>query len=310
MDSHDTAGLGRYRRRPQHLPGGDFMTVDPFRLDGEVAVVTGGTAGIGFETARVLLNAGARVVVCGRNRERGRHAVELLRAVGDVHFTPADVSDENSVSGLFAVVRSRYGPVSVLVNNAGPTDLLHSRDVDGPLGAVQPTAFATLMERTVTSSYLPTREALTDMLGARAGSIVMISSMAAAQAMPGFDTYATGKGAIESMTRAIAGSYGHLNIRCNAIRVGRIAVDHGGGLRAAADPAEEDPEAWRGPAPPKAGAPEDIAHAVLYLSSAAGRYVNGVVLPVDGGVGSRSLMPWQTPRPEMLDEHATALRGD
>ena len=285
------------------------MITAPFRMDGEVAVVTGGTAGIGYETAKVLLAAGARVVVCGRNSDRGQHAVEQLGTVGDVHFARADVSDEASVTDLFGEVRSRYGAVSVLVNNAGPTDLLHSRDVDGPLGAVQPTAFAMLMERTVTSSYLPTREALGDMVGARAGCIIMISSMAAAQAMPGFDTYATGKGAIESMTRAIVGSYGHLGIRCNAIRVGRIAVDHGGGLGAAADPAEEDPDAWREPTLPRAGAPEDIAHAVLYLSSSAGRYVNGAVLPVDGGVGVRSLMPWQTPRPEMLADRTTAGRS-
>jgi NAD(P)-dependent dehydrogenase (short-subunit alcohol dehydrogenase family) len=138
------------------------------------------------------------------------------------------------------------------------------------------------------------------MVESRHGAITMISSMAAAQAMPGFDTYATGKAALEGMARSIAGSYGHLGVRANSIRVGRIAVDHGGGLKAAADPVDEDPDAWRGPTLPRAGAPEDIAHAALFLSSDAGRYVNGVVLPVDGGVGTRSLMPWQTPRPEML----------
>lgn len=278
------------------------MTTGAFRVDGEVAVVTGGTAGIGLTTARILTRAGARVVVCGRDEERGRRAEASLRDDGQAAFVGADVSDETAVARLFAHARERYGPVTLLINNAGPTDLLHSRDVDGPLGHVTPEAFGRLMERTVTSCYLPTREALADMMATGHGAITMISSMAAAQAMPGFDTYATGKGALEAMARSVAGSYGHLGIRCNAIRVGRIAVDHGGGLKAAADPLDENPDAWRGPTLPRAGAPEDVGYAVLYLSSPAGRYVTGVVLPVDGGVGTRSLMPWQTPRPEMLAE--------
>lgn len=284
------------------MPAAESTTSDPFRVDGEIAVVTGGTAGIGLAIAAELAVAGARVVVCGRDTERGRNAERELTESGEVSFVEADVSDEQSVARLLAEVRTNLGPVSILVNNAGPTDLLHSRDVDGPLGHVTPTSFARLMERTVTATYLPTRLALRDMTEARHGSVVMISSMAAAQAMPGFDTYATGKGALESMTRSIAGSYGHLGIRCNAIRVGRILVDHGGGPRAAADTdAAEDPEAWRGPTMPPAGDVNDVAHAVRYLTSAAGVYVNGVILPVDGGVGVRSLVPWQTRRPEMTD---------
>ena len=272
--------------------------MNAFRVDCEVAVVTGGTAGIGLAAARALLDAGARVVVCGRSEERGEKALAELDGGPDVSFCAADVTDEADVARLFASARSAYGPVSVLVNNAGPTDLLHGRDVDGPLGHVEPASFDRLMDRTVTAAYLPTRAALADMVEQRRGSIVAITSMAAAQAIPGFDVYATGKGALESMVRSVAGSYGHLSIRSNAVRVGRIAVDHGGGLKAAAD-APEDPEAWREPRLPAAGRPEDIANAVLFLASPAGAYVNGVVLPVDGGVGVRSLMPWQTPRPEM-----------
>jgi NAD(P)-dependent dehydrogenase (short-subunit alcohol dehydrogenase family) len=259
----------------------------------------------------MLAAAGAQVVVCGRDEERGREAEADLRAHGDVRFVAADVTDEAAVAGLVDRAHELFGPVSVLVNNAGPTDLLHSRDVDGPLGAVTPAAFGALVARTVTSCYLPTRQVLPDMMAARHGVVIMISSMAAAQAMPGFDVYATGKGAVEAMTRAISASYGHLGIRAAAVRVGRIAVDHGGGLRAAADPppapldaGPPDGEGWRAAVPPPAGAPEDVAHAVLFLASPAGRYVTGVVLPVDGGIGVRSLLPWQTPRPEMLLEAA------
>jgi NAD(P)-dependent dehydrogenase (short-subunit alcohol dehydrogenase family) len=94
---------------------------DPFRLDDEVAVVTGGTAGIGLATARVLAEAGARVVVCGRDEARGQSAEKLLSECGQAMFVRADVSSETAVAALFEQTRARFGPVTVLVNNAGPT---------------------------------------------------------------------------------------------------------------------------------------------------------------------------------------------
>lgn len=140
------------------------------------------------------------------------------------------------------------------------------------------------------------------MMAHRRGAIVNISSIAAAQAMPGFDSYAAGKAGVEALTRAIAWGYGHLGIRCNAVRVGTIAVDHERGkARPAAAPEkigrDFEPADWRQAAPPTAGEPGDVANAVRYLVSAASAYVTGVTLPVDGGMTSRSLIPWQTPRP-------------
>jgi NAD(P)-dependent dehydrogenase (short-subunit alcohol dehydrogenase family) len=103
------------------------------------------------------------------------------------------------------------------------------------------------------------------------------------------------------MTRAVAAGYGHLGVRCNAIRVGRIAVLHGDATVSSTTEAPTGSAAeWRNAAPPPPGRPEDIAYAAVYLASPAGAYVNGVVLPVDGGLSCRSLLPWATPRPEML----------
>lgn len=108
------------------------MTAAPFRLDGDVALVTGGTRGIGLAIAALFAEAGAQVVVCGRDAERGAAAAA---AVG-VHFIRADVTDEDDVARLVDTCAAEHGPPSVLVNNAGPTDLLHTRIVDGPVGRV------------------------------------------------------------------------------------------------------------------------------------------------------------------------------
>jgi NAD(P)-dependent dehydrogenase (short-subunit alcohol dehydrogenase family) len=276
------------------------MTKDPFRLDGEVALVTGGSRGIGRAIAEVYAARGARVVICGRDGGVGRSAAAELGA--GVEFRRADVTSEDDVTSLVASIVTTHGGLSVLVNNAGPTDLLHSRDTDGPIGHISLDSWRKVLDRTLTSAFLPSRHALPEMMRRGHGAIVNISSLAAAQAMPGFDTYSTAKGGLEALTRSIAMGYGHLGIRCNAIRVGSIAVDHGDGGRRRYAAEDDAPDAWRKPGPPPEGDPADVAHAALFLAAPASAYVTGVVLPVDGGIGVRSLMPWQTPRPEMLEQ--------
>ena len=263
---------------------------DPFRLDGRTALVTGGTSGIGRAIAELFRDRGATVVVCGRSEERGA----AFTAETGIRFVRADVTDEGDVCSLVAACAD----LSVLVNNAGPTDLLHSRTVDGPVGTVTPSNWARVVEQTLTSAYLVTHHALPELVRSGSGAIVNISSIAAAQAMPGFDAYAAAKGGLEALTRSVAIGYAHLGVRSNALRVGTIAVDHGDGGRSRGTDPDPRPDAWRRAEPPAAGAPEDVAHAALFLASPAGRYVTGTVLPVDGGMGARSLMPWQTPRPE------------
>jgi NAD(P)-dependent dehydrogenase (short-subunit alcohol dehydrogenase family) len=263
---------------------------DPFRLDGETAVITGGTAGIGAAIALLFRDRGARVIVCGRDAERGKAFADS----NNVEFVRADVTSEADLAALATAA----GQASILVNNAGPTDLLHTREVDGPMGEITPANWARVLDATVTGAYLTTHHLLPALIRSGHGAIVNITSIAGAQAMPGFDAYSAGKAALEAMTRSLAHGYAHLGVRANAIRVGSIAVDHGSGERRRGVEPDPRPDAWRRPAPPAAGRPEDIAHAALYLAGPAGSYVTGVVLPVDGGLGTRSLMSWQTPRPE------------
>lgn len=267
---------------------------DAFRLDGKVALVTGGTKGIGLEIAKLFSNRGARVVVCGRSRESG----EKIATAHGFSFLSADVTNEDAVRSLIDACVQHHGSLDVVVNNAGPTDLLHSRDVDGPIGEIRPASWQTLIDRTLTSAYLITHYALDALVRSGSGTVVNISSIAAAQAMPGFDAYSAGKAGLEALTRSVAIGYAHLGVRCNAIRVGTIAVDHGDQNRRLLPSADTAPDAWRRAEPPAAGHAIDVAHGALFLASDAGRYVTGVVLPIDGGLEARSLMPWQTARPE------------
>jgi NAD(P)-dependent dehydrogenase (short-subunit alcohol dehydrogenase family) len=266
---------------------------DPFRLDGKVALITGGTRGIGLAIGVLFADRGADVIVCGRNEKSGYAAARGNRMT----FYKADVTDAADVQSLIRKCRENHGSLDVVINNAGPTDLLHTRDTDGPIGEVTPDAWHRLIDRTLSSAYLVTHYALDDLVRSGHGAIVNISSIAAAQAMPGFDVYAAGKAGLEALSRSVAMGYSHLGVRCNAIRVGTIAVDHGDQNRSLLPRADTSPDAWRRAEPPAAGAAEDVAHAALFLSSPAAQYVTGVVLPVDGGLGARSLMPWQTPRP-------------
>jgi len=281
---------------------------DPFRLDGEVAIVTGGTRGIGHAIARVLAEAGANVVICGRDESHGAVAAgELKGLAGQVEFVRADVTEERDVKALVDRCAGLFGGVSILVNNAGPTDLLHTRTVDGPVTRISLENWHRIQQSALTSVFLATREAFKPMMAKRRGVIVNISSIAAWQAMPGFDSYTAGKAGVEALTRAVAAGYGHLGIRCNAVRVGTIAVDH---ERGRPRPKDAPPKIgkdftgddWRQAVPPPAGDPMDVAYAVRYLASPASSYVTGAILPVDGGLTCRSLMPWQTLRPEMYPD--------
>ena len=270
---------------------------DPFRLDQKVALITGGTKGIGLSITQLFAARGADVIVCGRSES----SAASLAGQARITFYRADVTDEQDVQSLITRCRDQHGGLNVVINNAGPTDLLHTRDVDGPIGEVSPAAWHRLLDRTLTGAYLVTHYALDQLVQAAESSIVNISSIAAAQAMPGFDVYAAGKAGLEAMTRSVAVGYAHLGVRCNAIRVGTIAVDHGDQNRQLLPKTDTAPDSWRRAEPPAAGWADDVAHAALFLAAPSGRYVTGIVLPVDGGLGARSLMPWQTPRPQRTE---------
>jgi 3-oxoacyl-[acyl-carrier protein] reductase len=219
------------------------------------ALVTGGTRGIGAQIA-------------ARLRDDGWTVATLARTDGaDVH---ADVGDPDAVAAAFAELKERFGPVLVLVNNAGRTD-------DGLAIRMSPEQWRGVVATNLDGAFHCTHQALTPMLRARWGRIVNISSVVAERANPGQANYVAAKAGLLALTRTVAREMARKGVTCNAITPGLIETD------LTADVAD----ALIGAVPAgRAGRPEEVAAAVGFLCSEEAAYVNGATLAVDGGLGA------------------------
>ena len=219
-----------------------------------VALVTGGTRGIGAAIAQRL-------------RDDGFAVATLARSGADVN---ADVADEAAVRTAFEQVRERLGPVLVLVNNAGVAR-------DGLAIRMPHEDWRAVLDTNLTGAFTCTRLALDDMLSARWGRIVNVSSVVAERANPGQANYVAAKAGLLGLTRTVAREMGRKGITCNAVTPGVIETDMTAGLNGdlkAAVPAG------------RVGRPEEVAAAVGFLCSDEAEYVNGATLAVDGGLGA------------------------
>ena len=222
--------------------------------DGGCALVTGGTRGIG-------------AAVAGALRDRGWRVVALGRTGGDVM---ADVGDPEAVERAFAEARERFGPVHVLVNNAG-----HRRD--GLAIRMSAEEWGSVVDTNLSGAFHCTRRALDDMLSARWGRIVNVSSIVAERANPGQANYAASKAGLLALTRTVAREMARKGITCNAVLPGVIETDM------TADVAD----GLVGAVPAgRVGQPADVAACVAFLCSEEASYVNGATLAVDGGLAA------------------------
>ena len=219
------------------------------------ALVTGGTRGIGAAIAQRLREDGWKVVCLGR---------------GDGADVRADVADAAQVAEAFKQVREEHGPVLVLVNNAGVRR-------DGLAIRMPDEDWAAVVDTNLTGVFYCTKHALNDMLGARWGRIVNISSVVAERANPGQANYVAAKAGLLGFTRTVAREMGRKGITCNAVTPGVIETEM------TTDVAERLTEAV--PAG-RVGKPDDIAAAVSFLCSDQAAYINGATLAVDGGLGA------------------------
>lgn len=244
----------------------------PFDLTGQVALVTGGATGLGFGMARCLAQAGARVILVGRREaELARACQELGPAAFPLR---GDVTQLDSVAGLVEEAERLAGPLTVLVNNAGvhvKKPALDTSDAD----------FSSVLQTHVFGAFALTREVGRRLVARRAGSILFIASMTSFLGMPQVVAYGTAKSAYLGLVRSLAVEWGPSGIRVNAVAPGWIASPM---LERAlsGDPARRAKILGRTPMG-GFGDPDDIGWAAVYLASPAAKFVNGVVLPVDGG---------------------------
>ncbi len=239
-------------------------------LDGEVALVTGATRGIGRAIAMKLADAGAKVVGTATTAEGAVGISEALGARGTGMVL--DVADGAAVDRLLADVESVHGAVGILVNNAGITrDNLLLRMKDDEWDAV--------MTTNLKAAYRLSKAVLRGMMKARHGRIIQIGSVVGSSGNPGQANYAASKAALIGFTKSLAQEVGSRNITVNCIAPGFIDTD----MTRSLPDAQRERLIERIPLG-RLGAPEDIAQAVVFLASREAGYITGATLHVNGGM--------------------------
>jgi NAD(P)-dependent dehydrogenase (short-subunit alcohol dehydrogenase family) len=257
------------------------------RLAGKVALITGAGAGIARASARIFAREGARVVIAELDAASGCAAEAELRAAGgEALFVETDVTKEESVAAALAAALSRFGALHVLFNCAGG-----SLPTDAPVTEVDLAVFEQTLGLNLRGTFLCCRHAIPAIVRAGGGSVVNTSSIAALRGDHPLHAYTAAKGAILSLTRALAGRYSRQGVRVNAICPGLVMTERlrkrMGATRGAV---EASIRASGGMSiadhPFSIGEPEDIANVALFLASDESRMINAATISAEGGLSA------------------------
>ncbi|MCK1997861.1 SDR family oxidoreductase [Psychrobacillus psychrodurans] len=246
------------------------------RVQGKVALVTGGASGIGLSTAALLAKEGAKVVIADFNMEGAREAAENINANGgDAFGIFLDAGDENSIKEAIEFTVKNFGKISVLFNNVGLTNLKKDLDVVN----IDLDEWDRLMNVNLKSVLIGSKFAIPHMIEAGGGSIINTASMAGFTGDTIRAAYGASKAAVVNLTKYIATQYGKDKIRCNAVAPGLILT-----------PAAKNnmtPEVLdifaKYNTLPYHGEPDDIGYTVLFLASDESKFITGQTIQVEGG---------------------------
>ncbi len=243
-------------------------------LKNKVAVITGGTRGIGYAIAELFLKNGAKVAITGSRKETVDKALEKLNSTNpafEVMGLYPDLSDYNCVEEAMKEVKNKFGRIDILVNNAG----ISARE---PIETYDPDAFKSIMDLNVTAVFNGCKAVVPVMKEIGGGSIINTSSMVAKTGQQSGVGYPTSKFAVNGMTISLARELGKYNIRVNAVAPGVTRTDMVASL-----PEEMVARVAAGIPMGRVGEPEEVANAFLFLASDMSSYISGTILGVDGG---------------------------
>ena len=251
------------------------------RLDGKVAIITGGAGGIGSAAARIFAREGAVVVVADLNEKDGAALEAEIRAAGNkCFFRKCDVSSGESVRAVLAFCRDELGGLDVIYNNAG----VYLANRDNRITDIDEAIWEKVMAINLRSVFLFCKYGIPLLMERGKGAIINTASSAGMIGIPNCDAYTATKGAIVQLTKSLAAEYGRYNIRTNCISPAAIMTPMV--RQSNLDDDTFDAESFLKLRTPlrRFGTPEEVAQVALFLASDAASYLNGAVIATDGGI--------------------------